>query len=108
VNYLKINQMTDNTEMSKKLAADLTNFVNTYSGRERAELLIADLDREHNTLQQSLMRFIAMYIEHVASANYRFDGRNQGAHTMCKSIVEAWLADPNHHGLAMSHSLPLI
>ena len=85
---------TDNyspqVELASKLASQISDYFNTYSTSERTKLLIEALGREHRTLQESFAGFVLSYIKHVSSPDYRYDGRNEYAHNICKYIVESW------------------
>lgn len=46
------------------------------------------MSTEHRTLQQSFTRLCIEWIKYVASDEYRFDGRNEENHKVCKEIVK--------------------
>lgn len=73
----------------KEMASEMTDFVNTFSSEGKEEFIQA-MASEHRTLQQSFTRLCLKWIEHCASQDYRFDGRNESSHYVCKAMVEAY------------------
>jgi len=69
----------------KELAIALTDFVNSYNFDK--EGFINQFCREHRTLQQSAVRLMLELLEHISTEEYRFDGRNQGSHKVCKDLM---------------------
>ncbi len=74
---------------AKEMVSEMTDFVNTFSMDSKEEFIKA-MSCEHRTLQQSFTRLCLKWIEHCASQDYRFDGRNESTHTTCKAMVEAF------------------
>lgn len=72
----------------KELAIALTDFVNSYNFDKQG--FINQFCREHRTLQQSAVRLMFELMEHIASDEYRFDGRNEGSHKVCKDLMEGF------------------
>jgi hypothetical protein len=76
--------MTD----SKKLADEITNYLNTFGGK--SEEFNNAMSTEHRTLQQNFTRLVLGWIEHVASDEYRHDGRNEASHNTCKQLMHGF------------------
>lgn len=74
-------------------AADtISSLLNTFSFNHK-EFCKAMCD-EHRTLQQQFTEMCLQWIRTCASDDYRYDGRNEYSHNMCKEIVTAY--DNNH------------
>jgi len=89
----------------------VSDYFNSFSNKEAA--FIEALERQHRTLQQSFTKAVFMWIEHVATEEYRFDGRNEGSHKTAKKLMEGWKllgeADENAtHGSAPHQWLRMI
>ena len=74
-------------EESKKLARDLADFVNKGCSTEE---FISEFCKQHRTLQQSSLRLMLAVIEHIASSDYRTDGRNIGSHIIAKELLRGF------------------
>jgi len=72
----------------KEMADAFGDFVNNFSCP--TEDFINSFCRQHRTLQQSGIRVLLQLIEHVASDEYRHDGRNEGSHKLCKDLMEGF------------------
>jgi hypothetical protein len=79
--------------MSKLTGLELANafsdFVNGSNSHEHDEFVRA-FSRQHRTLQQSMMRTMMAVVENCASPDYGRDGRNEGTHTLCKTLVKGY------------------
>ena len=73
---------------AKELTNEITNFLNTY-GDKSPEFNKA-MSNEHRTLQQNFTRLCLAWIEHCASDEYRYDGRNEASHNTSKAILEGF------------------
>jgi hypothetical protein len=73
---------------AQQLAEDFSNFVNSYG--HDTDAFIQAFSRQHRTLQQSMMRVMFKTIEHVASDEYRTDGRNESSQKVAKQIVKGF------------------
>lgn len=69
---------------SKKLANEITNYLNTFG--DKSEAFNEAMSTEHRTLQQNFTRLALAWLEHVASDEYRTDGRNEASKVMCKDL----------------------
>lgn len=65
----------------------VTNVLNTF-GNSNMDTFVHQMSFQHKTLQQSFTKLCMKWIEHCASDEYKFDGRNQHSHELCKEIVE--------------------
>lgn len=80
-----------NAEKSRKQVEQVSDMVNdfTFSAEDFCEAMKS----EHRTLQQSFTRLCLEWVKTCASDEYRFDGRNEASHHVCKAIVEKSSAD---------------
>jgi hypothetical protein len=76
---------------AKNIANEMSNFVNSYSSDHQA--FIAEMGKDHRTLQQSFTKLCLKWIEYVASEDYRHDLRNQDSHEVCQKIVQGFKKD---------------
>ncbi len=97
---------------AKEVVNHLSNFVNSYNHDEDG--FIEAMSREHRTLQQSMTRLMFKWIEHCATDEYHYDGRNEATHKTSKELIGAFskLKEeqlPNHwKDVKPSIFLPLI
>mgnify|MGYP001357053525 CR=1 FL=1 len=77
-----------NNKNASEIASVMSDFVNNF-GCDKDGFVKA-MGNNHRTLQQSFTKLCLMWIEYVASDDYRFDGRNQDSHTTCKAMVKAF------------------
>lgn len=73
---------------AKELTNVITNYVNTF-GDKSTEFNSA-MGNEHRTLQQSFTKLALKWIEHVASDDYRTDGRNEDSKKTAKLLLEGF------------------
>lgn len=90
---------------TEELVPAITDYINTYSDKS-AEFNEA-MEREHRTLQQSFTRLCLKWLEHVASENYQFDGRNEDSHKVAERLVEQYTSE-NQYGFRPSEMLRFI
>jgi hypothetical protein len=76
---------------AKNIANEMSGFVNSYSSDHQA--FIAEMGKDHRTLQQSFTKLCLKWIEYVASEDYRHDLRNQDSHEVCQKIVQGFKKD---------------
>lgn len=88
---------------TKEMVIELSNFVNSFT-RKQPEFNNA-MSCEHRTLQQSFTRLCLQWLEHCASDDYRFDGRNEQSHKVAKVLIHNWVSK---HESNPSIFLPLI
>jgi len=100
---MEFNSDIKSKEMAKELVEKITDFVNSYS--LKSEQFNEAMSREHRTLQQSFTRLCLKWLEHVASDEYRTDGRNEASHELCKDLIGAYITA---HTYLPSQGLPLI
>jgi hypothetical protein len=72
-----------------ELAEAFSDFVNGSNSHEHEEF-INGFNRQHRTLQQSMMRTMMAVIENCAEPDYGRDGRNQGTHDLAKILVKGY------------------
>jgi hypothetical protein len=75
-------ELNDIQETVKKVS-DIVNSFND----DPMDTFIRQMTFQHKTLQQSFTKLCLKWIETVASAEYRFDGRNQHSHELCEHII---------------------
>ena len=73
---------------SKKLANEITNYLSTFG--DKSEEFNNAMSTEHRTLQQNFTRLVLGWVEHVASNEYRHDGRNEASHNTCKQLMDGF------------------
>ena len=93
-------------EETKQLVEKITDFVNSYS--LKSGQFNEAMSREHRTLQQSFTRLCLKWLEHVASDEYRTDGRNVVSQDVCSEIIGIWEDVHGTGGPLPSQMLPLI
>ena len=71
---------------TETIVNDLTDYLNSFSNKSPEFNLF--MSSEHRTLQQSFTRLCLGWIEHVASDEYRTDGRNEGSKEICKKLLD--------------------
>lgn len=87
-----------------QLADAMTDYVNTFSMRERSKEFIEGFCRQHNTLQQSSFRMMLELIEHMASDNYHTDGRNHASKDIAKKLISGFKKVIYEQELAMGYT----
>lgn len=85
-----------------KAVKEVAAYSNTYGKKDD---FIKAMSLEHRTTQQSFTRLCLLWIEHVASDGYRYDGRNEASHKVCKTITES---HKKISGYRASEMLPFI
>lgn len=71
----------------QNLVNETTNMLNSFSD-ENMETFVKQMNFQHRTLQQNFTKMCLKWIENVGSDDYRYDGRNQYSHEICKEIVD--------------------
>ena len=71
---------------TKEAISTMTDFVNNFShdNKEFCELM----SREHRYLQEEFTRLCLEWIATCGSDDYRFDGRNEYSHVICKELCK--------------------
>jgi len=64
---------------------NMSNTLNNYSFN--GKMFCKAMSHEHRTLQQSFTGLCFEWLKICAGDNYRFDGRNEASHVLCKRIV---------------------
>ena len=83
-------RVQERNEKWDKLLNDFSNLVNNFSHKDQASGFIQAFEKQHRTLQQSMMRVMFANIEHCASPEYRTDGRNEQTQKACKLMVDSY------------------
>jgi hypothetical protein len=110
--FLKENtDLQSHKPTAEELAEYIEDYFNSFSSKEKA--LIEQLERKHRTLQQSFSKFVFKWIEHMATDEYRVDGRNEGSQMVAKRLMAGfknWLRDndPNSYSLLPSDWIRMI
>ena len=79
-----INQETQ----AKELANEVTNYLNSFT--QKNDEFNKAMSREHRTLQQKYTKMCLSWLEHCASDEYHFDGRNEASHKVSKDVVNGF------------------
>lgn len=79
---------TTTKTQAEVVVQDVTNYLNSFSNKNKA--FIAEMNREHRTLQQSFTKLCIEWLENCASDDYHFDGRNEASHKVSKEMVEGF------------------
>lgn len=92
LDYMK-NAAIEKLERAKDTPAQravdsVSNFVNNFSADNKA--FIGHMEHSHRALQQSFTKLAFEWLEHVATAGYRTDGRNEASHQMAVEVLDAW------------------
>ena len=85
---MDIFDLTDKQKEIKELVGKITDHVNSFT-RDPEDFNIL-MSMKHRTLQQSFTRMCLQWLEHVASDNYRTDGRNEYSHKVAKEMIEVF------------------
>ncbi len=75
---------------AQELANALGDFVNYSSSTEKNKQFCEAFSRQHRTLQQSAFRLMLELIEHIASEDYRTDGRNEATKQMAETLLKGF------------------
>ena len=73
----------------KELAEAITDFVN-YSNKEMNQEFIEAFSFQHRTLQQSSFGLMLQTLEHIASDEYRTDGRNEDSKKVAQTLMKGF------------------
>ena len=110
--FLKNNPKLQSRRLDAKETVEiLTDYFNSYGSKESD--FIEAIAREHRTLQQSFTKAALMWIEHIASPEYRTDGRNEGSQKTAQKLMKGWklLGESNHsetYGMLPSQWIPFV
>ena len=66
---------TTTKTQAEVVVQDVTNYLNSFSNKNKA--FIAEMNREHRTLQQSFTKLCLKWLEHCATNEYRFDEEDE-------------------------------
>lgn len=81
----------------------LSNFVNNYNCDREA--FIKAFLKDHNTLQQSVLKLLFQLMEEFAKQEHSIDLRNQKSQELCKMITKYYEEET---GYKLSESIPHI
>jgi hypothetical protein len=85
----RIDRLNAAAEEAKHLADKIATFVNR-SGSMEGDEFVAQMSRQHRTLQQGFTGLCVAWIEHLAALkDGEFDGRNEASVLLAKQIVLA-------------------
>lgn len=71
---------------AQEVANGMSGFLNNMCHSKNEFIKV--MGNDHRTLQQEFTKLCFKWIEHCASENYCYDGRNEDSHRACKKIVE--------------------
>jgi hypothetical protein len=72
-------------EKMKQVVEDFSNVVNSFS--DYSEPFIEAFERQHRTLQQSMFGCITRLVGHMATEDYRTDGRNEQSKKVATAML---------------------
>lgn len=75
------------SDTSIELAQKMSDYVNTFSFREKNNDFIKAFCSQHRTLQQSAFRLMLTLIEYMATDEYNTDLRNQNSKEVAKNLL---------------------
>ena len=78
------------TERAKKLAGQITDYVNVFD-RDREKEFAKALFREHRTLQQNSIRMMLETIELAATDDFRTDDRNKASQKTAERLMRGFV-----------------
>ena len=97
----------ETSNKAEQLANNISQFLNGNSSS--MDEVIKFLSHDHRTLQQFTTKLFLKWVEFAASGEYKYDGRNEATHKVCKKLMEGWeMVDANHKGSKPSQWLPCI
>lgn len=67
-----------------------SDFVNAFN--PESERFIRYMSADHRTIQQAFTKLCLQWLEHVASEEYRTDGRNIASHQVTRELIDLWYA----------------
>ena len=73
---------------AKEVVNNVTDYLNSFSNKNKE--FIAEMNREHRTLQQGFTKLCIEWLENCASEDYNFDGRNEASHKIANVMVEGF------------------
>jgi hypothetical protein len=79
---------TSTQTQAKEVVNNVTDYLNSFSNKNKE--FIAEMNREHRTLQQSFTKLCMEWLENCASEDYNFDGRNEASHKIASVMVEGF------------------
>ena len=79
-------------KQAKELVQEFTDYVNSFNDKgqefiKAMDCICNEMSCEHRTLQQSFTKLCLQWLEHCASNEYRFDGRNEQSHQIAKELL---------------------
>jgi hypothetical protein len=81
---------------TKEVVRTMSDFVNSFSVNHHE--FCEEMSKEHRTLQQSFTRLCLKWIEHVASEEYRTDGRNEASQKISRELLELFREKKSKEG----------
>jgi len=73
---------------TKELVQEISDYVNTFG--DKSQEFCQAMSVEHRTLQQSFTKLCLKWLEHVASDEYRTDGRNEQSQKIAKELLDGF------------------
>jgi hypothetical protein len=73
---------------TKELVQEFSDYVNTFG--DKSQEFCQAMSVEHRTLQQSFTKLCLKWLEHVASDEYRTDGRNEQSQKIAKELLDGF------------------
>lgn len=73
----------------QQLAETIADFVNTFS-KDKNKEFVNGFCVQHRTLQQSSFRMMLQLIEHMATDEYKTDGRNEASKKIAMKLIDGF------------------
>ena len=81
---------------AKAIAEEITDYLNSFT--DKSEEFNKAMSNQHRTLQQSFTKLCLKWLEHCATNEYRFDGRNEGAHKISAELMKLFKEAKENEG----------
>ena len=78
---------------AKELTNEVTNYLNSFT--QKNDVFVKAMSSEHRTLQQKFTKLAMAWLEHCASDEYYYDGRNEASHKISKGLISAYKSYSN-------------
>lgn len=82
--------MNTREEMISNAVTWIGDAVNNFQYQETSKMFNDMMSRQHRTLQQNFTRLCFMWIEYVASAEYRTDARNHDSQVISQDMLKSF------------------
>ena len=81
---------SEKMKKAQEITRLISDYLNNFQYKESSAYFNNAMSREHRTLQQNFARLIFAYIEHMASDDYRTDGRNHDSQIISQDLIKGF------------------